>query len=66
MSRSLEEQEMLLQSLAMKENAAKGFSRLEREDWLDFEIEDLKRNTCIMLQDIWNSRRQTHKSRSPY
>jgi hypothetical protein len=50
-SRALEEQRMLLQSLAMKENAVKGFLGLK---W-DSNLNKLKKDTCIILYNIRNS-----------
>jgi hypothetical protein len=50
----LEEQKMHLQSLAMKENTAKGFAELELKHPVSTELESVKKNTCTMLQEIWN------------
>jgi hypothetical protein len=50
----LEEQKMHLQSLAMKENTAKGFGELESKHPPYTELETTKKNTCTMLQEIWN------------
>jgi hypothetical protein len=50
----LEEQKMHLQSLAMKENAAKGFAELESKHPIHTELESIKKDTCTILQEIWN------------
>jgi hypothetical protein len=50
----LEEQKMHLQSLAMKENAVKGFSELQLKHLQYYKLESAKKDTCTMLQEIWN------------
>jgi hypothetical protein len=50
-----EEQKMLLQSLALKENAAKGLAECEpQSSSFKTDLNRLKEDTCFMLQDIWN------------
>jgi hypothetical protein len=55
---ALEEQKMLLQSLAMKENAATDFGDRDVKHSVYADLERIKKDTCIMLQDIWNRSRK--------
>jgi len=51
----LEEQKMLLQSLALKENIVKGLSGYEQVQSLSqANLNLLKEDTCLMLHHIWN------------
>jgi hypothetical protein len=50
----LEEQKMLLQSLAMKENAAKGFSGLGWDLLSHADLDNLKKDVCMILQETRN------------
>jgi hypothetical protein len=65
---TLEEQKMLLLSLAMKENVAKGFSGSELQSLSPSNLDYLKKETCAMLQDTWNrsGRKHTRNSRLQY
>lgn len=49
---TLEEQIMLLRSLALKENAANGLSGYEPQ--ASTKLYRLKEATCLMLPDTWN------------
>jgi hypothetical protein len=51
---ALEEQTMLLQSLAMKENVAKDLGDTGMRHLVYADLERIKKDTCTMLQDIWN------------
>ena len=51
---ALEEQKILLQSLAMKENVVKGFSGCKLQSLSLTDLDYLKKETCILIQEAWN------------
>jgi hypothetical protein len=63
---ALEEQAMLLQSLAMKENAAKDLGDTGLRHLVYADLERTKKDTCTMLQDVRDgiSKRAAYNSHS--